>query len=256
MNKSVDIYDSFETGSEDYHMCRICLDDDNLDNLIYPCKCKGSSKYVHKNCLNEWRTTSENQDNFKRCELCHHEYEITQNILVENTCKKDCRNIIKKPLPLFGLFVVVSFLLGLLTSALDTNKILEKDLGPTTCDDCLHPVYYVLGAGILLFIQVIMIISWFCQVKNKCLYCKIYLSRKSGFLSVVLCAIFIGILFGAMSSMVVLELGMLKLFQVHFYSIDKLNTENMLDIKNYEEDLTDEIELELGQRNILNEMEV
>ena len=59
-----------------------------------------------------------------------------------------------------------------------------------------------------------------------------------------------------MSSMVILELGMLKLFQVHFFSIDKLNTENMLDISNYEEDLTGEIEMELGQRNILNNDEV
>jgi len=37
--------------------CRICLQSDAQDEnnmLISPCKCSGSSKYVHKNCLEEW----------------------------------------------------------------------------------------------------------------------------------------------------------------------------------------------------------
>ena len=245
MNKSIEIYNYIESDSRDYHMCRICLEEDIDTNLIYPCKCKGSTKYIHKNCLNEWRTTSENEDNFKRCELCHHEYKITQNLLIENSCKKDCRNIVKVPLPLFGFFIIASFLLGLLISYLDTGKILEREFEPLTCDSCLHPVYYVLGAAILLFMQFLLVLFWFCQVKNKWLYCKIYLSHKNASVSVGIAAILTAIIFGIMAGTIILELGIVRLFQIHFYSIDKLNTANMLDIENYEEDL--ELNLDGGE---------
>ncbi|KAI8608035.1 hypothetical protein BC830DRAFT_1086506, partial [Chytriomyces sp. MP71] len=46
-------------------MCRICFGgeggdvegtpEEDLGRLISPCKCKGSMKYVHLNCINEWR---------------------------------------------------------------------------------------------------------------------------------------------------------------------------------------------------------
>ena len=73
------------------HSCRICLEEDDVDNMIYPCKCKGTTKYVHKHCLNEWRTTSENRDNFKRCEMCHYEYKIINEPLNESFCSKILR---------------------------------------------------------------------------------------------------------------------------------------------------------------------
>lgn len=36
--------------------CRFCLEDDVLKNLLTPCICKGSFKYVHRACLTEWHT--------------------------------------------------------------------------------------------------------------------------------------------------------------------------------------------------------
>lgn len=34
--------------------CRICLCDDGSSELIKPCQCKGSLRYVHENCLKVW----------------------------------------------------------------------------------------------------------------------------------------------------------------------------------------------------------
>jgi len=34
--------------------CRICLEEDDKE-YISPCLCKGSLKYVHLDCLNQWR---------------------------------------------------------------------------------------------------------------------------------------------------------------------------------------------------------
>jgi hypothetical protein len=34
--------------------CRFCLEDDERQNLVAPCVCKGSFKYVHPACLMQW----------------------------------------------------------------------------------------------------------------------------------------------------------------------------------------------------------
>ena len=43
-------------GLESGKACRICLDDlDDVNNpFITPCKCDGSMKFIHLNCLREW----------------------------------------------------------------------------------------------------------------------------------------------------------------------------------------------------------
>ncbi|KAK6504900.1 hypothetical protein TWF481_006834 [Arthrobotrys musiformis] len=60
--------------------CRICLDqttedvDPELGRLISPCKCKGSARYVHEECLRAWRLHSANSQSFYKCPTCHFEY--------------------------------------------------------------------------------------------------------------------------------------------------------------------------------------
>jgi hypothetical protein len=63
-------------------ICRVCLSESRLDNpLIYPCKCKGTMKHIHLECLRKWlnskivkkviaNTTIYIFNKFK-CELCH-----------------------------------------------------------------------------------------------------------------------------------------------------------------------------------------
>jgi hypothetical protein len=54
------------------YVCRICLEEDIIDNLLHPCRCAGHSKYVHSSCLNKWRATSESHN--KTCPTCRTEY--------------------------------------------------------------------------------------------------------------------------------------------------------------------------------------
>ncbi len=55
---------------EDSITCRICLEDE-LDraDVIAPCSCMGSSKFVHRECLDIWRTTQQDRA-FSRCTEC------------------------------------------------------------------------------------------------------------------------------------------------------------------------------------------
>ncbi|KAK6535271.1 hypothetical protein TWF694_001739 [Orbilia ellipsospora] len=62
--------------------CRICLDtstedfDEELGRLISPCKCKGSARYVHEECLRAWRLQSANSQSFYKCPTCQFEYQF------------------------------------------------------------------------------------------------------------------------------------------------------------------------------------
>jgi E3 ubiquitin-protein ligase MARCH6 len=47
--------------------CRICHESD--DPLFYPCKCSGSIKYVHAECLKQWLRINKK----KKCEVCGEE---------------------------------------------------------------------------------------------------------------------------------------------------------------------------------------
>ena len=59
--------------------CRICLENDNLDDLISPCRCSGTSKWVHRKCLEEWRNESNNIRAKKYCMECNYKYKVTLN---------------------------------------------------------------------------------------------------------------------------------------------------------------------------------
>ena len=58
--------------------CRICLDVDTLDKFISPCRCNGSLKWVHEECLQTWRSGNVENDSFTICEICNAEYMLTR----------------------------------------------------------------------------------------------------------------------------------------------------------------------------------
>ena len=63
--------------------CRICFGaphENGLGRLISPCLCAGSMRYVHVQCLNEWRVQSANTHSFFRCDQCSYEYNIQRTL--------------------------------------------------------------------------------------------------------------------------------------------------------------------------------
>lgn len=62
--------------------CRICFDtstseyDPEVGRLLSPCRCRGSSKYVHEGCLNQWRIISANSKSYYECNTCGYKYKF------------------------------------------------------------------------------------------------------------------------------------------------------------------------------------
>ena len=55
-------------------VCRICFD--GGEGLIAPCLCAGSSKWVHRRCLDNWRATRHNPQCFTHCNTCNYKYRV------------------------------------------------------------------------------------------------------------------------------------------------------------------------------------
>lgn len=61
--------------AEEQDTCRICSAPSDLDQpLFYPCKCSGTIRYIHQDCLTTWLSHSKK----KTCDVCKHPYSFTK----------------------------------------------------------------------------------------------------------------------------------------------------------------------------------
>ncbi|KAI5064335.1 hypothetical protein GOP47_0021005 [Adiantum capillus-veneris] len=58
--------------------CRICLDVGG-DDLISPCQCRGTQKFVHRSCLDHWRAAKEGFA-FAHCTECRTLFNLRANV--------------------------------------------------------------------------------------------------------------------------------------------------------------------------------
>jgi len=57
--------------------CRICLEGNEDEEFISPCRCSGSTGAVHESCLQRWRFENiNNPEKFNKCDLCHEKFLI------------------------------------------------------------------------------------------------------------------------------------------------------------------------------------
>ena len=71
--------------------CRICFDSYSTlyDPMLSPCLCRGTSKWVHKSCIQHWREVNLGNEYFFICNTCRHEYSVRkvypdEDYIIEN----------------------------------------------------------------------------------------------------------------------------------------------------------------------------
>lgn len=74
--------------------CRICLEVNNIFDMISPCRCNGSLKFVHQHCLKLWLLKSDKSEiDISSCEVCktkfvmNFKYSHSITPCNENSCK-------------------------------------------------------------------------------------------------------------------------------------------------------------------------
>ena len=60
---------------EDEKVCRLCRGGEDDGPLVLSCACRGSAKWIHKACLEEWQRTGSREDTADRCGQCKDEYD-------------------------------------------------------------------------------------------------------------------------------------------------------------------------------------
>lgn len=71
--------------SDETPICRICFEEEDENNIfISPCSCNGSSKYIHKSCLNKWRYMNRDSEAWEKCMECHTKYILRYKYPLEN----------------------------------------------------------------------------------------------------------------------------------------------------------------------------
>eukprot|EP00913_Durusdinium_trenchii_P029504 g27656.t1 len=58
--------------------CRLCLGPAD-DELIAPCRCAGSVRWVHRGCLDRWRASGQNPRAFTHCCACGFRYKLLKS---------------------------------------------------------------------------------------------------------------------------------------------------------------------------------
>lgn len=234
--------------------CRLCFESDTLDNLIYPCKCSGTSKYIHKHCLNEWRTLADNREAYNKCFECSYQYQFKNNENIENGF---CDTLIKKLSKNIFFFTIINFiiisLLGLFLFLIDKNKKLieiflyNENNNITNTTNIMSKSsniigYFVWGSLIYLLLLFILFFYLFFRIKNKRLYCKYYCKNKNVYIFIIAVLMLIVITMDIIFGLFILSVGLQYMIKNHLYSLEKLRETNNLEVLNYQENEDSEYE--------------
>ena len=141
--------------------CRICLESEEEEKgeLISPCVCAGSQKYIHRSCLNRWRDGNRDGPAFTNCELCKYEYIIKRDFELE-TWIFPIKNITKTALVIAycAYLYAISFMLwqmdyrlgypSLIIPCLEDKESQLCQSTPST-DAMVNIIYYMSWASLL-----------------------------------------------------------------------------------------------------------
>ena len=226
----MDYYNNIESN----YICRICLENDDPNNMIYPCKCSGTSKYVHRECLNEWIALSQNIEAKKRCFECNYEYRISENTYLPSFFSKFCK-FLSNNLCLFLIFnfSIISLFSQLLL--LDNNNTLVKLLTNKLSKYTI--IYYNFIWSDIFYALILILIGFFnfiFFINNKKLYIKHCFKDKAFIIfssSILLSIIFyLDCLAGFITFTVITQI----IIKYHFMFVETIIENNQIHIMNYE----------------------
>lgn len=120
-------------------ICRICLveegaaDDDGRDELIAPCNCKGTQRWIHRRCLNHWRVLGarSNPQNLTHCRECGFQFRLQKIEYMSSKAEARMialrRAVLRRSCVVFWAFQAAVLLLATGTAIFD-KKFLGGDL--------------------------------------------------------------------------------------------------------------------------------
>lgn len=146
--------------------CRVCLEGESEHYLlIHPCRCSGSVKHIHEECLKTWITGHNDDIDKSNCELCKTpyvmEFIMATECMPSQVCKEGLSSCLFTPLlfAVLGILILVCYLM-LSTYLPEANGTMERS--------------YTISLLLICFISAVVILAMLVNFfKNACLKHKI-----------------------------------------------------------------------------------
>lgn len=108
--------------------CRICFEGGG--ELIAPCSCSGTSKWIHRSCLNRWRISGFNPRSLTNCCECGFQYQLEVRRILnahrEERRHQFLRETFKHTLRWLGLTQVLIIAIAMIVKLFDkTNRLVD-----------------------------------------------------------------------------------------------------------------------------------
>jgi len=167
--------------------CRICFETNYEEELISPCNCCGSYKYVHQTCLNKWRQENINNERYRKCEVCKRDFKIINDYKLETLIYTMSRNIAcKLPIYLFIIYFLGGAIwaidifddyqsINIISLGYSDKDFKSKIADYNNLDFNGFSAFYYSGFGVVSFSMIYFfshILIVFCNVNRKYTYCK------------------------------------------------------------------------------------
>jgi len=107
-----------KSGKTEEPTCRICFDvESGVLALLHPCKCAGSAKFIHEECLKAWLAARGGDLAKSECEVCKTPFrmnvEVRRKFSPRDACKDGLTQCLFTPLLLavLGMLILIMYLL-------------------------------------------------------------------------------------------------------------------------------------------------
>ncbi|OMJ86982.1 hypothetical protein SteCoe_11378 [Stentor coeruleus] len=142
-------------------ICRICMEPENQENpLLSPCKCSGTIRYIHEECLKTWLVSHFEDIAKSCCELCKAsftmEFKMKAKCQPQNSCSAGLSSCMFIPI-LSAIVVILFVIICLLTDRYLTTSSADEEK--------VYTIALIITCAISSFILTILIIS---SLKSAC----------------------------------------------------------------------------------------
>lgn len=149
--------------------CRNCHDDGG--DLIAPCLCSGTMKWVHRSCLDTWRTVSPNKLSFSECDVCHFKYRVEKKPLGMWPKISYALKITRDILFVFAMAIAAVVIVGSISLLIERTSHYDEGFDPDVREVFQNVYFHLFGIGFLGLCFIIGIFAIVGMIFKSCLTC-------------------------------------------------------------------------------------
>lgn len=149
--------------------CRNCHDEGG--DLIAPCLCSGTMKWVHRSCLDTWRTVSPNKLSFSECDVCHFKYRVQQKPVSAWDKISYALKITRDIVVVFAVAIAMIVIVGSISLLIERQTHYDEEFDPEVRQVFENVYFQLFGIGFLGLCFIIGVLAIVGAIFKSCMTC-------------------------------------------------------------------------------------